>query len=109
SVVKWRTSSSCTRPSLPLTGPHATARQPIRCALCFNTAAFWLMHAVRSAIPKLHPLTKAEFVSIRERLLKIGGRYSEHVARIRVHLPASCPERALFRIGALSLMPAAVP
>jgi hypothetical protein len=49
---------------------------------------------------------KAEFATIRERLLKIGARVIEHVARIRVHLPTSCPERALFRVVALNLMPA---
>jgi hypothetical protein len=71
-----------------------------------HTAAFWLMHAMRSAVPEHHPLAKAEFVSIRERLLKIGARVIEHVARIRVHLPTSCPERALFRVVARNLMPA---
>jgi hypothetical protein len=62
------------------------------------------MHAVRSAVPERHPLAKAEFVSIRERLLKIGARVIEHVARIRVHLPTSCPEHALFRVVALNLI-----
>ena len=65
-----------------------------------------MLHAVRCAVPEPHPLAKAEFVSIRERLLKIGARVIEHLARIRVHLPTSCPERALFRVVALNLMPA---
>ena len=81
----------------------ATANQ-VR--LVLHTAAYWLMHAVRSAIPAKHPLAKAEFGTIRERLLKIGARVIEHVARIRIHLPTSCPERALFRQVALGLMPA---
>lgn len=34
-------------------------------------------------------------------LIKIGARVIEHIARIRVHLPTSCPERALFRTVAL--------
>jgi len=29
----------------------------------------------------------------------------EHIARIRIHLPTSCPERVLFRAVALRLMP----
>ena len=49
---------------------------------------------------------QAEFVSLRERLFKIGARVIEHLARIRVHLPTSCPEHALFRVVALNLMPA---
>jgi hypothetical protein len=74
--------------------------------LVLHTAAFWLMHAVRSAIPHTNPLARAEFATIRERLIKIGTRVIEHIARISVHLPASCPERALFREVALGLMPA---
>jgi hypothetical protein len=72
-----------------------------------HTVAFWLMHAVRSAIPDTNPLAKAEFATIRERLLKIGARVIEHIARIRITMPTSCPERALFRLVALGLMPSA--
>ena len=86
------------------TSCHSATANQVR--LVLHTAAFWLMHAVRCAVPELHPLAKAEFVSIRERLLKIGARVIEHVARIRVHLPTSCPECTLFRAVALNLMPA---
>jgi hypothetical protein len=86
------------------TSCHSATANQVR--LVLHTAAFWLMHAVRSAVPEPLPLAKAEFVTIRERLLKIGARVIEHVARIRVHLPTSCPERALFRVVALNLMPA---
>ena len=34
-----------------------------------------------------------------------NGDVIEHVARIRVQLPTSCPEVALFRSVALNLMP----
>jgi hypothetical protein len=81
---------------------RATANQ-VRLAL--HTAAFWLMHGVRAAIPTTSPLANAEFATIRERLIKIGARVIEHIARIRIHLPTSCPERALFRVVALGLMP----
>jgi hypothetical protein len=80
----------------------ATANQ-VR--LVFHTAAFWLMHGVRSAIPKTSPFASCEFATIRERLIKIGARVIEHIARIRVQLPTSCPEAALFRTVALGLMP----
>jgi Transposase DDE domain group 1 len=80
----------------------ATANQ-VRLAL--HTAAFWLMHGVRAAIPRTSPLAKCEFATIRERLIKIGARVIEHIARIRIQLPTSCPEGALFRAVALGLMP----
>jgi ABC transporter substrate binding protein/Transposase DDE domain group 1 len=54
-----------------------------------------LMHGVRAAIPQTSPLAYAEFATIRERLIKIGARVIEHIARIRVQLPTSCPEGAL--------------
>jgi hypothetical protein len=74
--------------------------------LVLHTAAFWLMHSVRSAIPETSPLARAEFQTIRDRLIKIGARVVEHIARIRIHLPTSCTERMLFREVALGLMPA---
>jgi Transposase DDE domain group 1 len=87
------------------TSCHSATANQVR--LVLHTAAFWLMHAVRSAIPDTNPFAKAEFATIRERLLKIGARVIEHIARIRIHLPTSCPERALFRHIALGLMPSA--
>ena len=87
------------------TSCHSATANQVRLAL--HTAAFWLMHAVRSAIPKGNPLAKAEFSTIRERLMKIGARVVERIARIRIHLPTNCPERALFREIAFGLMPAA--
>ena len=91
---------------LPETGvsPHiGTGGNQVR--LVLHTAAFWLMHGVRADIPQTSPLAKAEFATIRERLIKIGARVIEHTARIRIHLPSSCPERSLFRTVALSFMP----
>jgi hypothetical protein len=35
---------------------------------------------VRAAIPRTDPLAKAEFTTIRERLIKIGARVIEHIA-----------------------------
>ena len=84
---------------------HSATANQVR--LAFHTAAFWLMHAVRAAIPQTDPLAKAEFATIRERLIKIGARIIEHAARIRIQLPTSCPEGALFRIVALGIMPSA--
>jgi len=82
---------------------HSAIANQVR--LVLHTAAFWLMHGVRAAIPNASPLARCEFATIRERLIKIGARVIEHLARIRVQLPTSCPEAALFRTVALGLMP----
>ena len=79
----------------------ATANQ-VR--LVLHTAALWLMHGVRAAIPQASPLAKCEFATIRARLIKIGTRVIEHVARIRVQLPDRL-DAALFRSVALNFMP----
>src|SRR5258707_11338242 len=82
---------------------HSATANQVRLAL--HTAAYWLMLAVRDAIPRKEPLAKAEFATIRERLIKIGARVIEHLARIRIQLPTSCPEGRLFRAVALRLAP----
>jgi len=84
---------------------HSATANQVR--LAFHTAAFWLMHGVRAAIPQTDPLATAEFATIRERLIKIGARVIEHIARIRIQLPTSCPEGPLFRAVALGIMPSA--
>ena len=69
------------------------------------TAAFWLMHTVRAAIPEGHALAKAEFNTLRLKLMKIAVRVVEHASRIRAHLPTSMTEKTLFRQIALGLSP----
>ena len=85
------------------TSCHSATANQVRLALA--TAAFWLMHAVRAAIPEGHALAKAEFNTLRLRLLKIAVRVVEHATRIRAHLPTSMPEKTLFRAVALGLSP----
>jgi hypothetical protein len=76
---------------------HSATANQVR--LILHTAAFWLMHGVRAAIPQTNPLAKCEFATIRERLIKIAARVIEHVARIRVQLPTTCPDAALSGIS----------
>ena len=81
---------------------HSATANQVR--LVLHTAAFWLMHGVRAAIPRTSPLAGCEFTTIRDRLIKIGARVIEYIARIRVQMPTSCLEGALFRTVALGLM-----
>lgn len=85
------------------TSCHSATANQVRLAL--HTAAFWLMHMVRAAIPEGHALAKAEFTTLRLKLLKIAARVLECASRIRVHLPSSCVEKSLFRTIALGLAP----
>jgi len=85
------------------TSCHSATANQVRLAL--HTAAFWPMHTLRAAIPEAHALAKAEFTTLRLRLLKFAARVVEYGWRIRVHLPTSVPEMALFRSLALRLSP----
>ena len=44
------------------------------------------------AIPKTHPFAVAEFVTLREKLLKIGARIVETASRIKLALATACPQ-----------------
>ena len=66
--------------------------------LVLHTAAYWLMLSLRDAIPTASPLAKAEFATLRLKLLKIAARVVEKAARIRIFFASACPEAALFRL-----------
>lgn len=71
--------------------------------LILHTAAYWLMWAVRRAMPATAALRAAEFATIRLRLLKLAARVVETASRIRVAFASACPDAALFRAIALNL------
>jgi hypothetical protein len=73
--------------------------------LVLHTAAYWLMLAVRDAIPKARDLAKAEFATLRLRLIKIAARVLETTSRVRLAFAACCPEADLFRGLPAALMP----
>ena len=66
--------------------------------LILHTAAYWLMLAVRKAVPRRSALYRCEFSTLRLRLIKIAARVVEGAARIRISLPTACPDAALFRL-----------
>ena len=74
--------------------------------LILHTAAYWLMLSVRDTVPGIQPLARAEFTTLRLRLLKIGARVSETASRVRIAFAASFPEAALVRGIAAALAPA---
>ncbi|WP_173980544.1 IS1380 family transposase, partial [Magnetospirillum sp. UT-4] len=57
-----------------LASDRTSCRSPLanQMRLILHTAAYWLMLTVRDAIPKSHTLAKAEFATIRLRLMKLG-------------------------------------
>jgi hypothetical protein len=74
--------------------------------LVLHTGAYWLMLKLRDAIPPLQPLARAEFTTLRVRLLKIAARVIETASRVRIAFAAACPDAALFASLARTLQPA---
>ena len=81
-----------------LASDRTSCRSPIanQVRLVLHTAAYWLMLSVRDAIPKTRDLAKAEFSTLRMRLIKIAARVIETVSRVRLAFSACHPEAALF-------------
>ncbi len=81
-----------------LRSDRTSCRSPLanQMRLVLHTAAYWLMLAVREAIPKVHDFAKAEFTTLRLKLLKIAARIIETKNRVRIAFAAACPEATLF-------------
>jgi hypothetical protein len=63
------------------------------------------MLTVRDAIPNPRDLARAEFATLRLRLLKIAARVNETASRVRLAFAAACPETAFFRSMPTALLP----
>ena len=81
-----------------LASDRTSCRSPLanQVRLILHTAAYWLMLSLRDTVPKTDPLSKAEFTTLRQRLLKIAARVIETASRVRLAYAAACPEAALF-------------
>jgi DDE family transposase len=82
-----------------LASDRTSCRSPLanQVRLTLHTAAYWLILTLRVAIPKTHALAKAEFATLRLRLLKLGTRVIETASRVRLAFAAACPDAALIR------------
>jgi hypothetical protein len=91
-----------------LNSDRTSCRSPLanQMRLVLHTAAYWLMLTIRDAVPKTHALAKAEFSTLRIKLLKIGARIRETAHRVRIAFAAACPDANLVRDIAATLRPA---
>jgi hypothetical protein len=63
--------------------------------LVLHSAAYMLLHGLRAAAPRRSFWRTAQFDTLRARLLKLGARVIEKATRIKVMLPAACPDKAI--------------
>jgi hypothetical protein len=66
--------------------------------LFLHAGAYWLMWTLRAALPKRSPWRRAQFDTLRLRLIKIAARVVELKSRITLHLPSACPTAPLMRL-----------
>jgi hypothetical protein len=64
--------------------------------LLIHTAAYWLMLSLRDLAPKTAFWRDAQFDTIRLCLIKVAGRVTEMVTRIKIALPTAFPYQAGF-------------
>ena len=74
---------------------NATANQ---LRLFLHAGAYWLMWTLRAALPRRSPWRRAQFDTLRLRLIKIAARIVEMKTRITVHLPSACPAAPVMRL-----------
>ena len=64
--------------------------------LLIHTAAYWLMLTLRGLAPRTSFWRDAQFDTIRLGLIKVAGRVTEMVTRIKLALPTAFPYQAGF-------------
>jgi hypothetical protein len=64
--------------------------------LFLHTGAYWLLWSMRRVMPKRSLWRVMQFDTLRLRLIKIAARVVELKTRIKIHLPSSAPDQAIF-------------
>lgn len=78
--------------------------------LLLHAAAYRLLQALRRQTAEIHPrLGKAQFDTLRLRLLKVAAIVKQSTRRIRIQLPRAYPQAALFRKLLEALQPQPAP
>jgi hypothetical protein len=89
-IKSWKTHLAADRTSCS----KATANQ---FRLFLHAGAYWLLWALRAAMPKRSAWRVAQFDTLRLRLVKIAVRVVELKTQVRLHLPSACPYQAILR------------
>ena len=66
--------------------------------LFLHAGAYWLMWTLRAALPRRSPWRRAQFDTLRLRLVKFAARVVEMKTRITIHLPSACPVAPIMRL-----------
>jgi Transposase DDE domain group 1 len=90
-IKAWKTHLAADRTSCP----KATANQ---FRLFLHAGAYWLLWSLRALMPKRSPWRVAQFDTLRLRLIKTAARIVEMKTRIKIHLPSSATDQAIWHL-----------
>jgi Transposase DDE domain group 1 len=79
------------------TSCHETEANQFR--LFLHAGAYWLLWSLRRVMPQRSSWRVMQFDTLRLRLIKIAARVVELKKQIRIHLPSSAPDQAIFRLA----------
>jgi len=78
------------------TSCHAAAANQFR--LFLHAGAYWLLWSMRRVMPKPSLWRVMQFDTLRLRLIKIAARVVELKTQLKIHLPSSAPDQAIFAL-----------
>jgi Transposase DDE domain group 1 len=90
-IKAWKTHLAADRTSCP----KATANQ---FRLFLHAGAYWLLWSLRTLMPKRSSWRVAQFDTLRLRLIKVAARIVETKTKIKIHLPTSAPDQAIWHL-----------
>jgi hypothetical protein len=66
--------------------------------LFLHAGAYWLLWSMRRAMPKRSIWRVMQFDTLRLRLIKLAARVVELKSQLKIHLPSSAPDQAIFAL-----------
>ena len=66
--------------------------------LFLHAGAYWLLWSMRRVMPKSSTWRVMQFDTLRLRLIKIAARVVELKTQLKIHLPSSAPDQAIFAV-----------
>ena len=66
--------------------------------LFLHAGAYWLLWSMRRLMPKRSIWRVMQFDTLRLRLIKLAARVIERKTQIKIHLPSSAPDQAIFAV-----------
>lgn len=91
-IKAWKTHLAADRTSCP----KATANQ---FRLFLHAGAYWLLWSLRALMPRRSTWRVAQFDTLRLRLIKTAARVVEIKTKIKIHLPTSAPDQAIWHLA----------